>query len=142
MSERVSEQVSSSTAVQSAAKPSAVRKTIVALLFVSVVINYIDRSSISIAAPRIADDLHLNSVQMGLVFSAFAWAYSPLQIPGSMLVDRLGPRVLYPIAIFCWSLFAALQGLTTSMWQLFAVRLGVGASEVPSFPMNNRVVTT
>lgn len=123
-------------------KPTAVRRIMVGLLFVSVVINYIDRSSVSIAAPLIADELHLSPVEMGLVFSAFAWAYSPLQIPGSILVDRVAPRMLYPLAIFCWSLLAALQGLTTSMWQLFAVRAGVGAAEVPSFPMNNRVVTT
>lgn len=138
----MSEQAVSSAAAQPAVKASTVRKTMVGLLFITVVINYVDRSSISLAAPHIADELHLSPVQMGLVFSAFAWAYSPLQIPGSMLVDRLGPRVLYPIAIFCWSLLAAVQGLTTSMWQLFAARLGVGACEVPSFPMNNRVVTT
>lgn len=131
-----------SATASAVAKPSKVRRLMVGLLFVSVVINYLDRSSISIAAPSIADELHLTPVQMGLVFSAFAWAYSPLQIPGSMLVDRIGPRVLYPIAIFCWSLFATMQGLASSMWQLFAFRLGVGASEVPSFPMNNRVVTT
>ncbi len=128
--------------VQLAAKPSSVRKGIVGLLFVSVVINYLDRSSISIAGPGIADELHLTPVQMGLVFSAFAWAYSPLQIPGSFLVDRMRPRVLYPLAILCWSLFATMQGLTGSMWQLVAARLGVGASEVPSYPMNNRIATT
>ncbi len=127
---------------QRAAKPSAVRKGVVGLLFVSVVINYLDRSSISIAGPGIADELHLTPVQMGLVFSAFAWAYSPLQIPGSFLVDRIRPRVLYPLAILCWSLAATVQGLTNSMWQLVAARLGVGASEVPSYPMNNRIVTT
>jgi ACS family D-galactonate transporter-like MFS transporter len=128
--------------VQLAAKSSSVRKGVVGLLFVSVVINYLDRSSISIAGPGIADELHLTPVQMGLVFSAFAWAYSPLQIPGSFLVDRIRPRVLYPLAIFCWSLFATMQGMTSSMWQLVAARLGVGASEVPSYPMNNRIVTT
>jgi ACS family D-galactonate transporter-like MFS transporter len=128
--------------VQLAVKSSSVRKGVVGLLFVSVVINYLDRSSISIAGPGIADELHLTPVQMGLVFSAFAWAYSPLQIPGSFLVDRIRPRVLYPLAIFCWSLFATMQGMTSSMWQLVAARLGVGASEVPSYPMNNRIVTT
>lgn len=54
-------------------KPSRTRRLIVAMLFVTVVINHIDRSSIAIAAPSIADDLKLSPVQMGLVFSAFAW---------------------------------------------------------------------
>jgi MFS transporter, ACS family, D-galactonate transporter len=107
-----------------------------------VVINYLDRSSISIAGPFIAHELSLSPVQIGLVFSAFAWAYSPLQIPGSMLVDRLAPRVLYPVAIACWSACTMLSGLTGSLWQLFATRLGVGACEVPAYPMNNRIITT
>lgn len=124
------------------AKPTGARRMIVAMLFVTVVINYLDRSSISIAGPHIADDLHLSPVQMGLIFSAFAWAYSPLQIPGSFLVDRIVPRVLYPIAIALWSLFSFLQGFAGSLWQLFALRMGVGGSEVPSYPMNNRIITT
>ena len=122
--------------------PSRVRRLIVALLFVSVVINYVDRSSIAIAGPAIADELKLTPVQIGLVFSAFAWAYSPLQIPGSLLVDRIGPRLLYPVAIAAWSLFALLQGFASSLASLFLLRLGVGASEVPSYPMNNRIITT
>jgi MFS transporter, ACS family, D-galactonate transporter len=119
-----------------------VRRLVVAMLFITVVINYVDRSSIAIAAPGIADELHLSSVQMGLIFSAFAWGYSPLQIPGSFLVDRIGPRLLYPCAIFAWSVFSLLQGFTHSLWSLFAFRLGVGASEAPSYPMNNRIITT
>lgn len=123
-------------------KPSRARRLIVAMLFVTVVINYIDRSSIAIAAPSIADELKLTPVQMGLVFSAFAWAYSPLQIPGSLLVDRIAPRILYPLAIGAWSAFAMLQGAASSLLTLFLLRLGVGASEVPSYPMNNRIITT
>jgi MFS transporter, ACS family, D-galactonate transporter len=123
-------------------KPTGARRTIVAMLFVTVVINYLDRSSISIAGPHIADDLNLSPVQMGLIFSAFAWAYSPLQIPGSFLVDRIVPRILYPIAIALWSLFSFLQGFAGSLWQLFILRMGVGGSEVPSYPMNNRIITT
>jgi MFS transporter, ACS family, D-galactonate transporter len=123
-------------------KPTATRKLIVGMLFVSVVINYLDRSSISTAGPHIADDLALSPVQMGLIFSASAWAYSPLQIPGSFLVDRITPRVLYPIAIALGSLFSFMQAFAGSLWQLFALRMGVGASEVLSYPMNNRIITT
>jgi MFS transporter, ACS family, D-galactonate transporter len=128
--------------VDAGPKPTSARRVIVAMLFVTVVINYVDRSSISIAGPHIQDDLGLSPVQMGLVFSAFAWAYSPLQIPGSFLVDRIVPRTLYPIAIAIWSLFSLLQGAAGSLWQLFALRMGVGAAEVPSYPMNNRIITT
>jgi ACS family D-galactonate transporter-like MFS transporter len=119
-----------------------VRYFIVGLLFVTTVINYLDRSSISLAGPGITDELHLNSIQMGLVFSAFAWAYSPLQLPGSVLVDRIVPRLLYPVTIFFWSLSATLLGAAGALWQIVALRLGLGAFEAPSFPMNNRIITS
>ncbi|MEN3261115.1 MFS transporter [Sodalis endosymbiont of Spalangia cameroni] len=131
-----------SAATPAGAKSSQLRRFIVLMLFITVVINYVDRSSLSIAAPHIVEELGLSSVQMGFVFSAFAWAYSPFQIPGSFLVDKIAPRVLYPIVIGVWSLFTCLQGTASTVWQLVLYRLGVGASEVPSYPMNNRIITS
>jgi ACS family D-galactonate transporter-like MFS transporter len=128
--------------VERSQKPTRVRVAIVAMLFATTVINYLDRSSISIAAPFIGREMELNSVQLGLVFSAFAWAYSPLQIPGSMLVDRIKPRALYPAIIALWSFMQMMLGFAGSLWQLFALRLGLGMAEAPSFPMNNRIVTS
>jgi ACS family D-galactonate transporter-like MFS transporter len=127
--------------VETNQKPSRVRVAIVAMLFATTVFNYLDRSSISIVAPVIGKEMELNSVQLGLVFSAFAWAYSPLQIPGSMLVDRIKPRRLYPAVIALWSLMQMMLGFAGSLWQLFALRLGLGMAEAPSFPMNNQIVT-
>ena len=75
-------------------KPGRVRFRILAFIFISVVINYMDRSNISVAASAISNDLHLNSVQSGLIFSAFGWTYAALQIPGGIMVDRFGPRLL------------------------------------------------
>jgi ACS family D-galactonate transporter-like MFS transporter len=114
---------------------------VVGLLFVTTVINYVDRSSIAIAGPAIRHDLGLSPVELGFVFSAFAWAYSPLQIPGAMLVDRVRPRVLYTAVIFFWSLCSTLIGFAGSFMQIFGFRLALGACEAPSFPMNNRIVT-
>ncbi|CAK8743996.1 D-galactonate transporter [Sodalis praecaptivus] len=69
-----------SVATLAGAKSIQLRRFIVLMLFITVVINYVDRSSLSIAAPHIVEELGLSSVQMGFVFSAFAWAYSPFQI--------------------------------------------------------------
>ena len=80
------------------------RFRIMALLFVTVVINYLDRSNLSIAAPGLASQFAIDPVHMGLVFSAFGWTYTPLQIPGGWLVDRVRPVVLYPLTILFWSL--------------------------------------
>jgi ACS family D-galactonate transporter-like MFS transporter len=113
-----------------------------ALLFGSVVINYLDRANLSIAAPLLAKDLAIDSVRMGLVFSAFGWSYVFCQVPGGWLVDRVHPRKLYAILIALWSVATALLGFSGSLAMLFALRLAIGAFEAPSFPINNRVVTT
>ena len=71
------------------------RYNILALIFGSVVINYLDRTNISVAAPAIKEALDLSSVQLGLIFSAFGWTYVALQIPGGIVVDKVGARLLY-----------------------------------------------
>jgi ACS family D-galactonate transporter-like MFS transporter len=107
-----------------------------------VVINYLDRANLSIAAPLLARDLALDSVKMGLVFSAFGWSYVLCQVPGGWLVDRVHPRKLYAVLIALWSVATVLLGFTAGLAMLFALRLAIGAMEAPSFPINNRVVTT
>jgi ACS family D-galactonate transporter-like MFS transporter len=122
--------------------PSNRRFLIMALLFVTVVINYLDRSNLSIAAPSITSEFGLNPVQLGVVLSAFGWTYTPLQIPGGWLVDRVHPRMLYPLAIFFWSIATLCLGLSTGLVMLIILRMTVGLFEVPSFLINNRIATT
>ena len=112
------------------------------LLFVSVTINYLDRSNLSITAPAMRTSLGLDTAQMGYVLSAFGWTYAFCQIPGGWLVDRVAPRVLFAALIVAWSCATILLGFTASVAGLMAVRMIVGALEAPSYPINNRVVTT
>lgn len=114
---------------------------VLALIFVSVVINYMDRTNISMAAKSISDDLSLTSVQMGIVFSAFAWTYSVMQIPGGMIVDLVRVRILYPFILLAWSIATIVQAFVTSLAALAGCRLLVGAFEAPSYPANNKIVT-
>lgn len=114
----------------------------VTLVFINVVINYLDRSNLSVAAAGLVDELTLSSVQLGLIFSAFGWTYAALQIPGGLIADRIKPRVLYTICLITWSLATMAQGLVKGFAGLFAFRLATGAFEAPSYPINNRVVTS
>jgi MFS transporter, ACS family, D-galactonate transporter len=118
------------------------RFVVMGLLFVTVVINYLDRSNLSIAAPGIASEFAISPFHMGLVFSAFGWTYTPLQIPGGWLVDRVHPRVLYPSTIVFWSLATVSLGLANGFALLIVLRMTVGLFEVPSFLINNRIATT
>lgn len=122
-------------------KPTRVRFRILVLLFISVVINYMDRTNLSVAAAAITDDLHLDSVQLGLLFSAFGWTYAALQIPGGMLVDRVAPRILYTLSLITWSLMTLLQGIVRGFSGLLGLRLAIGVFEAPAYPINNRIVT-
>ncbi|MCU4675621.1 MFS transporter [Catenovulum sp. 2E275] len=114
---------------------------ILALIFISVVINYMDRTNISVAAAAISADLNISKVEMGLIFSAFAWTYSIMQIPGGMLVDAVRIRILYPFILVAWSLVTLVQGLVSSVAALIGCRMAIGFFEAPSYPANNKIVT-
>jgi len=118
------------------------RFMILALISGGTMINYLDRSVMGIAAPSISADLGLNAAMMGLVFSAFSWTYAASQIPGGILLDRLGTKFTYWLALTLWSVFTGLQGLAQGLFSLLGLRLLVGAAEAPCFPTNSRVVAT
>lgn len=118
------------------------RYVVAGMLFVIVVINFLDRSNISIVGPQLTGALHLSPAKMGLVFSGFGWTYALLQIPASRFVDRVHPRFLYFIVLGLWSLGTLALGLAGGFVMLLTLRLMIGALEAPSYPINNRVVTT
>jgi ACS family D-galactonate transporter-like MFS transporter len=115
---------------------------VLALISAGTMINYLDRTVLGIAAPDMAAQLHLSPAVMGVVFSAFSWSYAAAQIPGGWLLDRIGTRLTYFLAVTFWSLFTLLQGFANSLASLIAFRLGLGIGEAPCFPTNGRVVAT
>ncbi|WP_298484681.1 MFS transporter [uncultured Maribacter sp.] len=117
------------------------RFNILAMIFITVVINYLDRSNISIAASALQDDLGIDSIKMGYVFSAFAWTYALLQIPGGAIADRVKSRVLYTFIMVFWSIATLIQGMVNSFTALIGLRASIGFFEAPSYPINNLVVT-
>jgi MFS transporter, ACS family, D-galactonate transporter len=113
---------------------SAVRWRIFAIIFMLVVINLIDRVTLSIAMPTISKEFSLEPAIQGLVLSAFFWSYALLQIPGGWLIDRFGPRALITGATIGWGSFQAIAGLATGGVTLLISRVGLGAAEAPLFP--------
>lgn len=126
----------------SAGKPTHKRFLILTLLFFGTVINYLDRANLSVVGSNLKDSLHLNAAELGLIFSAFGWTYAIMQIPGGAILDRFGSKLTYGVSLITWSILTGLQGLATGFAGLFGIRLGIGFSESPAFPTNNRVVTT
>lgn len=125
-----------------------IRWTIVAVLFFVTMINYADRATLSLAAPSLSKELGIDPLQMGIIFSAFGWAYVIAQVPGGWLLDRFGAKRVYLGGILLWSLFTLAQGTvhwmpaTYALGALFAFRFLVGLFEGPSFPGNARIVAS
>lgn len=125
-----------------AATPATKTRVMVAvMLFITVVINYMDRANLSIAMPAISDEMNLSTAQQGLLLSAFGWTYAALQIPGGWLVDRVPPRILYAVCLVLWSVATVFMGIIGGFVALIILRLMVGVFEAPAYPINNRVAT-
>jgi len=125
-----------------AQRRSGARYGVLALIAVGTMINYLDRSLLAVAAPAMSADLGLGAAAMGIVFSAFSWTYALAQIPGGLVLDRIGVRLTYFWSVALWSIFTALQGVATSLGMLLGFRLGLGAAEAPCFPANSRVLVS
>lgn len=94
----------------------------------------------AVAAPSMSAELGFSAATMGMLLSAFAWAYALMQVPGGCFLERFGPRITYTISLFFWSLFTMIMGLGHSFLSLFGIRMAIGAAESPAFPTNSRVV--
>jgi D-galactonate transporter len=117
------------------------RWLVVFLLFVATTINYMDRAILGVAGPSMMEDLSLTAVEFGILGSAFFWSYALMQIPVGVIVDKLGARLTYSIAIVWWSLCTVLTGMGRSLGALIGIRVLMGIGEAPAFPTNTRVIS-
>ncbi|HEV3279262.1 MAG TPA: MFS transporter [Terriglobia bacterium] len=115
---------------QADARGGSTRWTIVGLLFAASLINYVDRSTISLALPLIGHDLRLGPETKGVLLSSFFWSYALMQVPIGWAADRVNLRWLYAAAFAVWSLAQGLTGFAGSLaaLMLFRVLLGIGES--------------
>lgn len=117
------------------------RHKVLGMLFLASIVTYLDRISISAAAPRMSRDLGLSNAQMGLVFSAFVFAYGLFEVPGGWMGDRFGPRVILTRIVVWWSAFTALTGAVRSYTALLACRFLFGAGEAGFFPNSSCTIS-
>src|SRR5207245_362345 len=104
---------------------------ILVLLFVSVFINYIDRSNLSIAAPLIKDELGISASQLGILLSAFFWTYSSCQLLSGWLVDHYDVKWVFAAGFLVWSSATALTSKVHTLLALLLVRIALGKGCVP-----------
>jgi MFS transporter, ACS family, glucarate transporter len=110
------------------------RHRVSGLLILLFAITYIDRVCISVAGPRMQEDLDIDPVRWGWVTAMFALSYCMFEIPTGALGDRLGPRRVLTRVVLWWSVFTALTGMMSNYYLLLLTRFCFGAGEAGAFP--------
>ncbi|GIG70570.1 MFS transporter [Phytomonospora endophytica] len=118
------------------------RWAIIWLAFAGLTINYLDRSSISVALPFMGEDIHLDKTQQGLILAAFFWSYDFCQLAAGWYVDKVGARRSFTIAAVWWSIFTMITAAVHSFWTLIGARLLLGAGESPAPATSAKVTAT
>ena len=118
--------------------PSRARGALLAFTTILAIITFLDRVAISSAAPAVRNELRLDAVQMGWVFSAFTWAYAAFEIPSGWMGDVMGPRKVLTRIVLWWSAFTAATGLVWSFTSLVVARFLFGMGEAGAFPNISR----
>jgi MFS family permease len=114
--------------------------TIVALMALAVFINYVDRGNLATAAPLMKDELKLDNTQVGLLLSAFFWAYTPGQVFAGWLAEKINAYRALALGLTVWALATAATGLAGSFAVLFALRLVLGLGESVAFPCSSKLL--
>ncbi len=110
------------------------------LMALSVCINYIDRTTLSVAAPRLATELGIDPAQKGILLSSFFWTYALCQIPAGWLVDRYDVRWVFGAGFMLWSGATFATGLGSGFALLLALRLLLGIGESVAYPSYSKIV--
>jgi ACS family D-galactonate transporter-like MFS transporter len=110
------------------------------LLALSVGINYIDRTTLSVAAPRLAIELGINPELKGILLSAFFWTYASCQIPAGWLVDRYDVRWVFGAGFLLWSGATLATGFCSGFAALLVLRLLLGLGESVAYPSYSKIV--
>lgn len=111
-----------------------VRWSIGFVIALGVLINYFDRTNISVATKPMMEHYHLTLGQMGLVLSSFAWSYALLQMPIGSLLDRVGVKWLMRVGTVIWGLATLMTAVVSGMGLIILSRVLLGAAEAPAFP--------
>jgi len=128
----------------SAAQTDSQRLSVVApalgLLSVFLLINYVDRGNLSIAAPLLKIELQLSPSRIGILFSSFFYTYTVCVFFVGWLVDRFDVNIVLAAGFLVWSLATAFTGLAHGFLLLLAFRLLLGVGESVAFPACSKIL--
>ena len=117
------------------------RWAICALLFVATTVNYMDRQIIGILKPDLAKELHWSETDYANIVFAFQLAYAAGYCLAGRLMDVVGLRLGYALAVTCWSLAATAHAFMRTVFGFQAARFALGLSEGGNFPAAIKTVS-
>ena len=122
----------------------ALRKTraswLVVLLAASVLLNYVDRGAVGVAAPLMKDELGLSATGFGFAVSAFFWIYAPMCVLAGWLCDRTCVYRMFAAGVALWALSTTLTGFISGLAMLIVLRLMLGMGESIAFPGASKII--
>lgn len=114
---------------------------VLGVLFVVMMLNFIDRQIVTILAESIKRDMGLSDKQIGLMTGlSFAIFYTTLSLPIAILADRWNRSRIIAISVGVWSIMTVLCGAVGNFTQMFLARVGVGVGEAGSSPASHSLI--
>ena len=113
---------------------------LVLLLGIAIFLNYVDRGSISVAAPVMKGELGLSNEAYGWAVSAFFWVYAPVQLFAGWLCDRFSVYKLIAAGILLWAASTLLMGVVGGLASLLVLRIMLGVGESLAFPGSSKII--
>jgi MFS family permease len=110
------------------------RWVVCALLFTAATVNYVDRQVIGVLKPVLQHDLGYTEIDYGNIVTAFQAAYAIGMLTMGRLMDRLGTRRGFSIAVGFWSLAAMAHAFATTVFGFSVARFALGIGEAGMFP--------
>ncbi|MBI3208623.1 MAG: MFS transporter [Candidatus Solibacter usitatus] len=114
---------------------------VLALLFLSILVNLLDRQVLAVVAPVLRDELHLSNTQYSYIVTAFMLGLALMQVPSGMLIDKIGPRIGLSILMIWWSAANALHALARTLGHFIGLRFLLGAGECGNYSAGVKVIS-
>jgi ACS family hexuronate transporter-like MFS transporter len=116
------------------------RWVIAAMLFLATMINYVDRTALSVVSVDVRREFNLNEQDYSHVLTLFLVAYAIMYAGSGYIVDRLGTRVGFAVFMFTWSTAQILHAFAVGKWSLGAFRFMLGLAEPGNWPAAAKAV--
>ena len=118
----------------------AYRWRIAILLCLITTINYIDRQALTVAAPLLMEEFSITASQYGLITSGFLFAYGLGQLICGPIIDRLGSKRSFALAVIAWSIAGMLHAFGRGFVSFFVFRMLLGLTEAANFPAATKAI--